>query len=150
MPTEVRLRIVTVDDLPVFYEHQCDPMAAAMAGFVSRPRPAFDAHWQQILNRNDCEVRTVAVDGVTAGYVSTFIREGQREIAYWIGRRYWGQGVASRAVVAFLDMARERPVSASVVASNLRSIAVLRHAGFAWVETVARADGVVEQVFRLG
>lgn len=150
MPTEVRLRFVAADDLPVFYDHQSDPVAAAMAGFVSRSRPAFDAHWQRLLARSDCEVRTVEVDGVTVGYVSTFAREGQREIAYWIGRSHWGQGVASRAVVAFLDMAGERPVFASVVATNLRSIAVLRHAGFAWVETVAGADGVAEQVFWLG
>src|SRR5690606_18859114 len=45
MSTVVRLRDVEPDDLPVFYAHQRDAEAARMAGFPSRDRAAFDAHW---------------------------------------------------------------------------------------------------------
>jgi hypothetical protein len=39
------LREVVEADLPVFYEHQRDREAAAMAAFPARERDAFMAHW---------------------------------------------------------------------------------------------------------
>jgi hypothetical protein len=38
---EVRLRGVTEDDLPIFFEHQADPVANRMAAFPPRERDAF-------------------------------------------------------------------------------------------------------------
>jgi hypothetical protein len=46
---EVRLRAVTEDDLPSFYEHQRDPVAYRMAAFQPRERDAFMTHWRSIL-----------------------------------------------------------------------------------------------------
>jgi hypothetical protein len=41
LPTgEVRLRGVTEDDLPIFFEHQRDPVAKRMAAFPPRERDA--------------------------------------------------------------------------------------------------------------
>jgi 8-oxo-dGTP diphosphatase len=55
-------------------------------------------------------------------------------LGYWVGRRYWGHGVASEAAgrlarwaLANLDLVR---VVACVAADNPRSIAVLRRIGF--------------------
>jgi len=46
----VRLfRDVIETDLPVFFEHQRDPEATAMADFPARDREAFDAHWERVL-----------------------------------------------------------------------------------------------------
>jgi hypothetical protein len=41
---EVRLRGVTEDDLPIFFEHQADPVANRMAAFPPRG-DAFMTHW---------------------------------------------------------------------------------------------------------
>ncbi len=45
----VQLRDVAEGDLPVFFEHQRDPVANRMAGFPPRDRDAFVAHWAKIL-----------------------------------------------------------------------------------------------------
>lgn len=56
------------------------------------------------------------------------------ELGYWVGRAYWGHGVASEAAgrvarwaLANLDIDR---IEASVATENFASIAVLRHIGF--------------------
>ena len=62
-------------------------------------------------------------------------REGEEaELGYWVGRRFWGHGVATEAAgrlarwgLANLDIARLR---ASALPDNGRSAAVLRHIGF--------------------
>jgi hypothetical protein len=43
------LRPVEPGDLPLFFEHQRDPIAVAMVAFQSRDRAAFDQHWAKIL-----------------------------------------------------------------------------------------------------
>jgi hypothetical protein len=49
MKTKIRLRDVEADDLPLFFEHQRDPIAVAMVAFRSRDRDAFDQHWAKLL-----------------------------------------------------------------------------------------------------
>lgn len=72
MADDLRLRAVEPHDLPVFYEHQLDAEAARMAGFVSRDRAAFDAHWAtNILGNPDAIARTIVVDGAVAGNIGS-------------------------------------------------------------------------------
>jgi hypothetical protein len=52
LPTNVQLRDVTEDDLPLFFEQQLDPTANYMAAFTGKDptdREAFMAHWARIL-----------------------------------------------------------------------------------------------------
>ncbi|WP_082458555.1 GNAT family N-acetyltransferase [Sphingomonas sp. Leaf10] len=133
----VRLRPVRSEDLPVFFAHQCDPVAAAMAGFTPRDRVNFDAHWHRILADTDCIVATIEADDAPLGYVSTFLQDRRREIAFWIDRAAWNRGIARAAVSAFLAQHPERPVFATVLATNAGSRAVLHASGF-------RAIGPVE------
>ena len=55
-------------------------------------------------------------------------------LGYWIGRRYWGHGVATEAVTRFSRWALANldldHLEASVIADNPASAAVLRRAGF--------------------
>ena len=59
---------------------------------------------------------------------------GDFNLGYWLGRQYWGQGLASRAVSAAcrwaFEQAGARRVSASVFAWNPASIRVLEKNGF--------------------
>ncbi|MBS2035815.1 GNAT family N-acetyltransferase [bacterium] len=60
--------------------------------------------------------------------------EGDFGLGYWLGRRYWGQGLASRAVAeacrwAF-EQAGARRISASVFSWNPASVRVLEKNGF--------------------
>lgn len=145
----IRLRPVRPADLPLFFAHQCDAGAAAMAGFTPRSRIDFDAHWQRILDRPDCVVATVKVDGVPVGYVSTFMRDDRREIAFWFDRAVWNRGVGRAAVQAFLTEQRARPLFATVVATNAGSLAVLRACDFRIIGQETDPDGVAEVLLRL-
>jgi RimJ/RimL family protein N-acetyltransferase len=132
----VRLRAVTEDDLPVFYEHQRDPIAHRMAAFSPRERDAFMAHWGSILRDASGVHRTIELGGTVAGHIVLFGIEGRREVGYWVGREFWGRGVATRALAAFLDEVSERPIYAGVADTNVASIRVLEKCGF----TVAEAN----------
>ncbi len=149
MAMTVTLRTVRPDDLPVFFAHQCDADAAAMAGFTPRARDAFDAHWGRILGGPAFVVRTVAVDGAVAGYVSAFPHQGRTEIAYWLGREFWHRGIGQAAVTAFLTEQRERPLFASVIDTNGASQAILERCGFRVVGEEMGDDGVRERTWRL-
>ena len=48
-----------------------------------------------------------------------------------MGREYWGKGIATRALTAFLEQVTTRPLYAHVAQHNLASIRVLEKCGFA-------------------
>ena len=60
----------------------------------------------------------------------SFEKSGEREVGYWIGREYWGKGVATRAVSTFLGHVKTRPLYAHVAKDNIASIRVLEKCGF--------------------
>ena len=153
MRNDVRLRDVEPADLPVFYEHQLDADATAMAAFPARDRAAFDAHWATNVLGNPATVtQTVLVDGQVAGYIGSWPQDVGRVVGYWIGKEYWGKGVATNALAAFVYLVTERPLHAHVAAHNVGSIRVLEKCGFSVEreEKVEEADQeVVEMVFVL-
>ena len=127
----IALREVELDDLPTLFEHQRDPTATAMAGFRARERAAFTAHWERILADPGARVRAIVADGRVAGNVVSFEHEGRRQVGYWIGREFWGAGVATAALAAFLDLETVRPLYAGVARWNAGSLRVLEKCGFA-------------------
>jgi len=75
--------------------------------------------------------RTVLVDGIVAGQVMSFIRDNKRELGYWLGREFWGQGITARAVQQYLaQVERQRPLFAIVAEHNLASRRILARCGF--------------------
>lgn len=149
MTDDVRLRPVAPDDLPIFFEHQCDPEAARMAAFPSRDRTAFDRHWAtNVLGNPTAVTRTILVDGEVAGNIGSWAEDGVRLVGYWLGREYWGRGVATRALAAFLHEVTERPLHADVARHNAGSIRVLEMCGFR-IERGARGDLEVDVVLVL-
>jgi RimJ/RimL family protein N-acetyltransferase len=141
----VTLREVEPADLPIFFEHQCDPVALAMAGMPGRDRQAFDEHWARILADDTGRIRTIVADGEVVGNVLSFERGDRREVGYWIGRHHWGRGVATAALVAFLGEEPVRPLHAGVAPQNGGSLRVLEKCGFA---VCGEEDGLV--LLRLG
>lgn len=144
------LRPVTADDEPIFYAHQNDPEASAMAAFPIRERAAHAAHWARILaNPRNC-IRTILLDGALAGNIGAWDQDGARLVGYWIGRAFWGRGVASRALALFLAVETTRPLDAFVAEHNRGSIRVLEKNGFVKVSERAGDDGITEWRMRLG
>lgn len=117
-------------DLPVFFEHQLDPEAASMAAFPSRQRDTFMAHWARILEDETVVKRTILFYGRVAGSLLSFEQSGEREVGYWLGREFWGGGIATRALSGFLQIVEDRPLYAHVASHNTASLRVLEKCGF--------------------
>jgi RimJ/RimL family protein N-acetyltransferase len=149
----MQLRDVTIEDLPIFFEHQREPAANRMASFPARERDAFMAHWQgKVLGDPANRTQTIVVDGEVAGNVVSWDLGHERAIGYWIGEAFWGRGVATEALRAFLaEHERTRPISAYVATENLGSMRVLEKCGFRRVRGLLTvgADGVEELLYRL-
>ena len=135
MHRQLRLRDVVANDLPIFYEQQLDPEANLMAAFTARDPTDHDAfmdHWQKILNDESITKKTIIYGEQVAGSVSLYRDpevEGP-EVTYWLGKSYWGQGIATQALTAFLAIVPVRPVFARVAKDNLASRRVLEKCGF--------------------
>ncbi len=129
---DIVLRDVTEGDLAIFFEHQRDPVANRMADFPPRDRDAFKAHLTKILADESVTKKTILFEGRVAGNVVCFEQDGKREVGYWIGREYWGKGVATQALSVFLSHVEElrRPLHAGVAKHNIASIRVLEKCGF--------------------
>ena len=130
MPTTVLLRDVIASDLPIFFEQQLDPVANQMAAFPSRDREAFMAHWAKILADESNILKTILYNDQVAGNIVSWEHSGEREIGYWLGREFWGKGIATRALSLFLQQVTTRPLFAYVAKHNLASIRVLEKCGF--------------------
>ena len=123
-------------DLSIFLEHQLDPEANYMAAFTARDpadRIAFTAHWTKILVDDTVTIRTIILDGHVAGYVASWVDTGwlgKPEVTYWIGREYWGKGIATKALSEFLTHKKARPLYARAARDNIASIRVLEKCGF--------------------
>ncbi|HEV8460975.1 MAG TPA: GNAT family N-acetyltransferase [Gaiellaceae bacterium] len=144
------MREVVEGDLPTLFEYECDPEAAAMAGFPSRDRDAFMAHWAKLLANDSALTMTIVADGEVAGNIGCWEADGQRFVGYWIGREFWGRGLATQAVAELADMVEARPLYAHVVKSNVPSIRVLEKNGFVEVERHTGENGIEELVMELG
>ena len=156
MGKDIRLRDVEPDDLPIFFEQQLNEEAARMAGFPSRDRAAFDAHWtKNILGNPLAVMQTILFEGKVAGNVGSWRQDELRLVGYWIGKEYWGKGVATHALGDMLRVVTERPLHAHVVRHNLASIRVLEKCGFVKCGEArgfanARESEIDEVVMRLG
>ncbi len=157
MKPRVQLRDVEAHDLPLFFEHQRDPIAVAMVAFHSRDRAAFDQHWAKLLANETCLKKTIVIASAVsadssadqvAGNIGSWSSEGKREVGYWIDRAFWGRGIATEALSAFLRLEQTRPLYAGVAKHNAASIRVLQKCGFTLLgpEDEASNDGDASHV----
>lgn len=127
------LRKAVEDDLPVFYEQQLNPEANRMAAFTRRDPADMDGfyeHWKKIMADPAIQIMTILYHGRIAGYILTFILYDEREVGYWLGKDYWGKGIATAALQEFLTIITERPLYAHAAKDNTASVRVLQKCGF--------------------
>jgi RimJ/RimL family protein N-acetyltransferase len=130
MNATIRLRDVEAGDLALIFEHQRDPIAVAMVAFHSRDAMAFAEHWTKLLADPTILKKTVIVDGQVAGHIGSWTSDGKREIGYWLDRAFWGRGIATEAISAYLLLEPIRPLHAEVAQHNTASLRVLHKCGF--------------------
>lgn len=143
MTGKVTLREVNQDDLAIFFEQQLDPEATRMAAFPSRAHDAFMAHWTKCMAEESSILRTILYHGKVAGNVVCWQQAGEARIGYWLGKAYWGKGIATAAVSQFLRVVTVRPLYARVTKHNAASIRVLEKCGFTKFgeDTFSDSDG---------
>jgi RimJ/RimL family protein N-acetyltransferase len=138
---DVELRAVTDADVEVFYEQQLDAEARRVAVFPLRDHETFTTHWRERILANEANYAwAVVADGEVAGNILCFERDGKREVGYWLGRAYWGRGIATAALAAVLREVTERPLYGHVARSNVGSIRVLEKCGFTPIGSERHAD----------
>ncbi len=157
-PDRVTLRPVEDADLPIFFAFEQDPEAIHMAAFTAEDpadRAAFNAHWARIRGNERIILRTILVDGQVAGSLAHFEMFDQPQVSYWLGRAFWGRGIATAGLAAFLKIVTLRPLYARAAKDNLGSIRVLEKNGFVVVGedrgyANGRGEEVEEAILRLG
>ena len=75
-------------------------------------------------------IRTILFDGQVVGNIVSFDQDGKREVGYWLGKEFWCRGIATIALMAFLEIVKTRPLYAHIVKDNLGSRRVLEKCGF--------------------
>src|SRR5262249_49954144 len=127
------LREIWDEDLAVLFEQWADPVAAHMAAFTApdhMDREAFERRWSRLRADETVINRVIVVDGDVAGTIGSWGDPGEREVTYWVGRSYWGKGVATGALTAFLTAEPSRPLHARVAHTTSRRAVCSRSAAF--------------------
>lgn len=158
--SDIVLRDVRESDLALFFEQQLDAEAIHMAAFTAKDptdRDAFIKHWYKILADKTTYNQTILVHGQVAGHVSSYKSDAfdGPEVTYWIGKSYWGQGIATMALSLFLGLQKIRPIYARAAKDNLGSLRVLAKCGFGPIGedrgfANARNEEIEEVLLKLG
>lgn len=130
---DIQLRNVTEADLVILFEQQLDPEANTMAAFAAKDpedRVAFTAKWEKILADEAIILKTILYGDQVAGHIVCHGWFGEPEVSYWLGKEFWGRGIASEALTQFLDVLQRRPLYARAAKDNVASIRVLEKCGF--------------------
>jgi RimJ/RimL family protein N-acetyltransferase len=117
-------------------------------------RDAFERRCSRLRADETVIHRVIVVDGEVTGTIGSWGDPGEREVPYWIGRAYWGKGIATCALHAFLAVELSRPLHARVAYDNVASKRVLEKCRFRVVGTErgfaeARSGEIEELVLRL-
>lgn len=147
--SRVLLRLPVVEDIPLFYAQQTDPIACALAAYPPREWERFDRNWRNSIDDPEIVTRTILVDDLVAGHLISWPDGDSRLFGYWLERSLWGRGIMTSALEQFLPQVVTRPLQAVVAEHNVASAKLLLRAGF--VEEIRRIadDGVPEILFRL-
>ena len=153
----ITIRNVETSDISIFFEQQLDLEANRMAAFVRddpHDRAAFDAHWKRIMDSTGIVKKTILRGEEVAGHISCYPQEGELEVTYWLGKKHWGEGVATQALKKLLQEITHRPLFARAAKDNIRSIRVLQKCDFKIIDenkdfARGRGEETEEYIFRL-
>lgn len=129
----ITLRPSVADDLEHFFLFQLDTEANYQAAFTQKDptdKAAYIEKYSKLYNDPTTNNFTILVDDEIAGSIARFIMFGENDISYWIGRQFWGKGVATGALKKFLAIEKTRPLYGRVAFDNYGSQKVLEKCGF--------------------
>ncbi len=154
---QLTLRPTGYTDLETHYQFQLDEEANYLAAFTSSTssdKEAYLEKYAKFLNEPSINNQTILVDGTIVGSIAKFVIDGDAEITYWIDRKFWGRGIATKALKELLSFETSRPIYGRVAFDNIGSQKVLENCGFVKVGTDrgfanARQIEIEEFIYRL-
>lgn len=157
MNINITLAEVKKDDLNVFFQFQLDKEASYLAAFTAKDtndETAYIERYSRYLTDPSIHMRTIMADGEIAGSISKYVMEEEAEITYWIDRKFWGKGIATAALSAFLHLEQSRPIYGRVAFDNFGSQRVIEKCGFVKIGTDkgfanARQTEIEEYIYKL-
>ena len=153
----LQLKATTPTHLHTLFEFQRETEANYLAAFTSNDpndKNAYLKKWSNLLLNNSINCKTIIVNNAIVGSITKFEMDQKAEITYWIGKQYWGQGIASKALKQFLEMESTRPLYGRVAFDNYGSQKVLVKCDFEKIGTEtgyanARGAEIEEHVYKL-
>jgi len=154
---EIELKHTNQNDLETLFLFQLDKDANYLAAFTSKNPSDKDAYiekWTRLLSDEKINARTILLENKIVGSIAKFEMEGNAEITYWIGKEFWGKGIASTALNKFLEVEKTRPLFGRIAFDNLGSKKVLENCGFSKIGIEkgfanARKKEIEEIIFEL-
>jgi RimJ/RimL family protein N-acetyltransferase len=130
---DIILRKTEIADLDTLFGFQLDKEAGYMAAFMPKDptdRSAYINKYTKLLSDPTVNNQTIVVDDIIVGSIAKFVMEGDVEITYWLDRKIWGQGFATKVLNYFLEIETARPIIGRVAFDNFGSQKVLEKSGF--------------------
>lgn len=130
---DIKLRPTETAVLDILFQFQLDKEGGYLAAFMSKDptdKAAYLAKYIKLLNDPTINNQTIVLDEIIVGSVAKFIMEDEAEITYWIDRKFWGKGIATKALTALLAIETIRPIFGRVAFDNVGSQKVLEKCGF--------------------
>ncbi len=151
------LRNTETNDLEYLFIFHQDTAANYLAAFTSKDpndKEAFFQKWNKLLTDKTVNIKTILVDNEIVGSIAKYEMEGESEITYWIGKSFWGRGIATNALQQFLQIEEKRPIYGRVAFDNFGSQKVLEKCGFKKIGSEkgfanARGKEIVEFIYAL-
>lgn len=154
---EVTLRPTEISDLDFLFQFQLDKEGGYLAAFMPKDptdKAAYISKYTKLLSDPSVNNQTIIIDNIIVGSIAKFVMHDDTEITYWIDRKYWGQGIATKALKEFLAIETTRPIFGRVAFDNLGSQKVLEKCGFVKIGTDkgfanARQKEIEEFIYKL-
>jgi len=153
----IQLRPTEVTDLDELFLFQLDTEAIYLAAFTPKEptdKPAYVTKYTRLLSDPTINNQTILIDNIIVGSIAKFVMAGEAEITYWIDRKFWGQGIATKALTLFLDNETTRPLFGRTAFDNFNSQRVLEKCGFVRISSGkgfanARQTEIEEFIYKL-
>ena len=154
---EIKLRPTEILDLDFLFQFQLDKKGGYLAAFMPKDatdKTAYIHKHTKLLDDPTVNNQAILFDNIIVGSIAKFVMEGDTEITYWIDRKFWGQGIATKALIEFLVIETNRPIFGRVAFDNFGSQKVLEKCGFVKVGTDkgfanARQAEIEEYIYKL-
>lgn len=154
---EIILRKTEIADLEFFFIFQLDDEANYLAAFTSKDptdKTAYLQKYTKFVSDPTINMKTIIVENIIAGSIAKFEMEGDAELTYWIDKKFWRKGVATKALKEFLNNENTRPIFGRVAFDNFGSQKVLEKCNFLKIGTDkgfanARQAEIEEFIYKL-